>query len=54
MSFSVENCFKLFRLCIENNPGLKPSMSLTANNNSLKSCVLNEIPAENNKTSYTY
>lgn len=30
----------------ENNPGLKPSISLTANKNSLRSCVLNEIPAE--------
>lgn len=33
----------------ENNPGLKPSMSLTANKNSLKNCVLSEIPAENTK-----
>lgn len=38
-----------FQTVYENNPGLKPSMSVVANSMSLQSCALNEIPAENTK-----
>lgn len=41
--------FQVVQTVYENNPGLKPSMSVVANATSLQSYALNEIPAENTK-----
>lgn len=41
--------FQAVQTVYENNPGLKPSMSVVASATSLQSCALNEIPAENAK-----
>lgn len=41
--------FQAVQTVYENNPGLKPCMSVVANATSLQSCALNEIPAENTK-----
>lgn len=45
----LHNTFHVVQTVYENNPGLKPSMSVAANAASLQSCALNEIPAENTK-----